>query len=117
MDLLYTVDDVRRWKSKHKKPLAFVPTMGCLHDGHLSLIKCAQKYSPLVLMSIFVNPTQFNQTTDFDRYPRTLEEDLKKAKKISRKEKLAKALKLNIKLRKEEKNPLDRNTIDRKNNN
>ena len=43
--------------------------------------------------------------------------DLKKAKKISRKEKLAKALKLNIKLRKEEKNPLDRNTIDRKNNN
>ena len=82
MDLLYTVDDVRSWKSKHQKPLAFVPTMGCLHDGHLSLIKCAQEYTPLVLMSIFVNPTQFNQTTDFDLYPRTLEEDLKKANSV-----------------------------------
>ena len=55
MELLYTIDDVRLWKARHQKPLAFVPTMGCLHEGHLSLVQCAQTYTPLVLMSIFFN--------------------------------------------------------------
>ena len=82
MELLYTVDEVRLWKSRHQTPLAFVPTMGCLHEGHLSLIQCAQTYAPLVLMSIFVNPTQFNQSNDFDSYPRTLEDDLEKARSV-----------------------------------
>jgi len=62
-----------------KHPLAFVPTMGALHAGHQSLIKIAQSYTPNVLVSVFVNPLQFENPDDLAKYPRDLDGDALKA--------------------------------------
>jgi pantoate--beta-alanine ligase len=63
------------------KSISFVPTMGALHDGHLSLIDEAKRVADTVVMSVFVNPLQFGPSEDFDRYPRTLDDDAKMAAK------------------------------------
>ena len=59
-----------------KANVGFVPTMGALHKGHISLIKSSKKLCEKTLVSIFINPSQFNKTNDFKKYPKNLKKDI-----------------------------------------
>ncbi len=79
MKIVDSIGEIREAVKEEKmkgKRVAFVPTMGAIHDGHLSLMKVARKHADIVVVSIYVNPEQFGPNEDFSLYPRPLEKDL-----------------------------------------
>ncbi len=80
MDILTDIYSLKQLLSTYKskgKSIGFVPTMGALHDGHLYLVNLAQKDCDIVVCSIYINPTQFNDSNDLENYPVTIEQDIK----------------------------------------
>jgi pantoate--beta-alanine ligase len=78
MQIINHIPEMQRWSETQRlagKKIACVPTMGFLHEGHLSLVREGKKRGDLVVVTIFVNPMQFNQASDFDKYPRNVEQD------------------------------------------
>jgi pantoate--beta-alanine ligase len=80
MEVYKTINDITRYINEQRSKglsIGFVPTMGALHRGHVSLLKESEKECDITVVSIFVNPTQFNDQQDYIKYPRNLDEDIK----------------------------------------
>tara|TARA_B100000427_G_scaffold251082_1_gene214336 strand:- start:296 stop:1129 length:834 start_codon:yes stop_codon:yes gene_type:complete len=76
MEIIKTADEFVNWRSKQSDSIGFIPTLGALHDGHMSLIKESQKNCKITIVSIFLNPTQFSANEDLDSYPNTHKQDI-----------------------------------------
>ncbi|MGB1076812.1 MAG: pantoate--beta-alanine ligase [Bdellovibrionales bacterium] len=83
MKILKTVKELRAYREGLNGDVGLVPTMGALHDGHLSLVKASFNDNNATIVSIFVNPAQFAPHEDFDSYPRQFEEDCKKLERLN----------------------------------
>ncbi len=82
MNIVRTVPELRTILAPHRRAgrtIGLVPTMGAFHEGHLSLMREAREHNDLVVVSLFVNPTQFNESSDLDRYPRDEQRDIRLA--------------------------------------
>lgn len=79
MKIFKSVEDYQNWRKalSSDQKIGFVPTMGALHSGHAELMKQSRLQNLLTVVSIYVNPTQFNNSEDLEKYPRTLEQDLR----------------------------------------
>ncbi|WP_108245839.1 pantoate--beta-alanine ligase [Muricauda brasiliensis] len=82
-DLKKELNAFTQEQRKKDRSIGLVPTMGALHTGHISLVKKALSENDLVIVSIFVNPTQFDKKDDLDKYPRTFEKDIELLKQVS----------------------------------
>lgn len=85
MEVFKTIPQVRQWVKAQRqqgRKIGLVPTMGYLHEGHLTLMRRAKNSCDAVIISIFVNPTQFGPQEDYERYPRDLERDLRLAREV-----------------------------------
>jgi pantoate--beta-alanine ligase len=77
MKIFTSVEDWQCWRAGvAESPVGFVPTMGTLHEGHLSLVAASKKQDALTIVSVFINPKQFDDRTDFDAYPNNFQKDL-----------------------------------------
>lgn len=86
MQIFESLSELRAWRKdllKQGKTLAFVPTMGNLHSGHIQLVLEAQKHADVVITSIFVNPMQFGENEDLDAYPRTFDADCQQLQAVN----------------------------------
>lgn len=85
MKIIKEAEEMRNYSARLKREgstLAFVPTMGFLHEGHISLLREAKKHGDKIVLSIFVNPTQFGANEDLDKYPSNLENDFRLAEAV-----------------------------------
>ena len=76
MHIFHSIEECCSWRANQKHTVGFVPTMGALHDGHLSLVDLSKKNCETTIVSIFINPTQFDENEDLDLYPKTTDKDL-----------------------------------------
>ena len=76
MKLFFNTYALNQWRQNQNESVGFVPTMGALHEGHLSLVRASKKENSMTLVSVFINPKQFNQQEDYDLYPSDIAKDL-----------------------------------------